>query len=107
MKLGRWKQVHHLTYERLGEELDSDLQALCKPCHNLAEAEKGNPYWLVMSIFRDFAIMPKPLYVKDKAPSDVRFLGPEESYSLSGPSLGSWEGDLHGRNAERVKFGRR
>lgn len=28
-------QVHHLTYERLGRELDSDLQVLCRSCHML------------------------------------------------------------------------
>lgn len=27
--------VHHNTYERLGEELDSDLLVLCRPCHAL------------------------------------------------------------------------
>jgi hypothetical protein len=27
--------VHHLSYERLGEELDEDLMLLCAPCHNL------------------------------------------------------------------------
>lgn len=26
-------QLHHLTYERLGEELLYDLTPLCKPCH--------------------------------------------------------------------------
>lgn len=26
-------QVHHLTYERLGKELDSDLVASCEGCH--------------------------------------------------------------------------
>jgi 5-methylcytosine-specific restriction endonuclease McrA len=26
-------QVHHLTYERLGRELDEDLFAVCEPCH--------------------------------------------------------------------------
>ncbi len=25
--------VHHLTYERLGTELDRDLQVLCRKCH--------------------------------------------------------------------------
>jgi hypothetical protein len=28
-------QVHHLTYDRLGHELDSDLEVLCKRCHLL------------------------------------------------------------------------
>ena len=27
-------QVHHKTYERLGHELDSDLEVLCEVCHN-------------------------------------------------------------------------
>lgn len=26
-------QVHHLTYDRIGRELDSDLMLLCKQCH--------------------------------------------------------------------------
>ncbi|MBP8124935.1 MAG: HNH endonuclease [Caldilineaceae bacterium] len=26
-------QVHHLTYERKGEELMTDLQVLCRACH--------------------------------------------------------------------------
>ena len=26
-------QVHHLTYENFGNELDTDLEVLCKPCH--------------------------------------------------------------------------
>lgn len=25
--------VHHQTYERLGRELQSDLEVLCRPCH--------------------------------------------------------------------------
>lgn len=27
--------VHHLTYERVGKELDSDLEVLCIACHEL------------------------------------------------------------------------
>lgn len=26
-------QVHHLTYEHLGHELDEDLISICRPCH--------------------------------------------------------------------------
>ncbi|MBN1813980.1 MAG: HNH endonuclease [Anaerolineae bacterium] len=29
--------VHHLTYERLGHELPSDLEVLCSVCHNKAD----------------------------------------------------------------------
>lgn len=34
-------QVHHLTYVRLGNELDSDLQALCEPCHEVADRQRA------------------------------------------------------------------
>ncbi len=33
-------QVHHLTYERLGNELPSDLQVLCHACHWEADKER-------------------------------------------------------------------
>jgi 5-methylcytosine-specific restriction endonuclease McrA len=33
-------EVHHLTYERLGHELMSDLQILCADCHPAADAER-------------------------------------------------------------------
>jgi len=32
--------IHHLTYERLGKERLSDLQALCRSCHVKAEKRK-------------------------------------------------------------------
>lgn len=31
--VGRELQVHHLSYERLGAEIDEDLQVLCRGCH--------------------------------------------------------------------------
>jgi len=30
--------IHHLTYERLGDEPDCDLMALCESCHHLSHA---------------------------------------------------------------------
>jgi len=33
-------EVHHLTYERFGRELLTDLQGLCKPCHDIADEER-------------------------------------------------------------------
>ena len=34
-------QVHHLNYERFGgDERMTDLQVLCKPCHNRAHKRK-------------------------------------------------------------------
>lgn len=32
-------EVHHLTYERLGQELPADLTVLCLPDHKAAHAE--------------------------------------------------------------------
>lgn len=34
-------QVHHKTYERLGEELDDDLEALCRSCHEGHHHDEG------------------------------------------------------------------
>ncbi len=33
-------EVHHKTYERLGRELTSDLEVLCKTCHEIADRER-------------------------------------------------------------------
>lgn len=33
-------QVHHYTYERLGDERLDDLVALCKACHKIADKER-------------------------------------------------------------------
>ena len=40
-----WKEVHHITYERLGVEADADLVTLCKPCHEIVHAieDSGTP----------------------------------------------------------------
>lgn len=49
LRLARWRctqcherrdlQVHHLTYDRLGHELDTDLAVLCVGCHENAHPE--------------------------------------------------------------------
>ena len=38
--------VHHLTYERLGRELLSDLQVLCHDCHKIADKRRKNPNYI-------------------------------------------------------------
>ena len=32
--------VHHLTYRNMGNELDNDLQVLCRVCHRAADEER-------------------------------------------------------------------
>lgn len=32
--------VHHLTYMHFGNELDSELKVLCRPCHNWVHGRK-------------------------------------------------------------------
>jgi hypothetical protein len=34
-------EVHHLSYDRIGNELDSDLAAACRPCHALLHGLPG------------------------------------------------------------------
>ena len=33
-------QVHHKTYDRLGQEVDEDLELVCHVCHPKADAER-------------------------------------------------------------------
>lgn len=35
-----YEQTHHLTYERLGNELLEDLQGLCAPCHEYVSGKR-------------------------------------------------------------------
>lgn len=37
--------VHHLSYARLGRELDSDLAVLCAGCHAFVHGEPSPPWW--------------------------------------------------------------
>ena len=56
-------EVHHLNYDRLGRELDSDLQALCPACHLEADKERR-------AAFRRKAEM-----ALEEAREEARFLG--------------------------------
>lgn len=39
--------VHHLSYDHLGDERDEDLQLLCHPCHNMIDKPESAAamYW--------------------------------------------------------------
>lgn len=45
-------QVHHKTYKRLGHELMSDLEILCRDCH-MAEHQHEKP-WIKDSLTEEF-----------------------------------------------------
>lgn len=36
------ENVHHVTYERVGQELPSDLIGVCSPCHEYLSGERDN-----------------------------------------------------------------
>lgn len=40
-------QVHHLTYQRIFNESQADLQALCFPCHEWIHAGMGKRAWII------------------------------------------------------------
>jgi 5-methylcytosine-specific restriction endonuclease McrA len=37
--------THHKTYERLGNELEGDLECLCKKCHEIEHKKKTLREW--------------------------------------------------------------
>jgi hypothetical protein len=46
---GGFYTVHHVTYDRVAEELDEDLIVLCWACHNLVHrpTSRAAKFWLV------------------------------------------------------------
>lgn len=38
------REVHHRSYLHLGNELDSELMAVCQPCHKILEEQAGGRY---------------------------------------------------------------
>lgn len=46
--------VHHLTYERLGNELPEDLVVLCARCHALRHGKKPPTPFTVREFTKDF-----------------------------------------------------
>ena len=42
-------EVHHRTYERLGEELASDLTVLCNRCHHVHHQHSGASTQLIIA----------------------------------------------------------
>lgn len=46
-------QVHHLSYDRLGDELPEDLQSLCVICHRQAHGITGLIVKEVFGVFED------------------------------------------------------
>lgn len=52
--------VHHVTYERLGEERDDDLALLCSACHNAVHFPDSHAaiYWLAWHLERGRDLQP-------------------------------------------------
>lgn len=49
VKAGRRLDVHHITYERLGAEIDSDVICLCRDCHAKVHAALDAKYpWMLL-----------------------------------------------------------
>lgn len=41
LKETKWFDVHHKTYDRIGDELLDDLVLLCKSCHKAQHGKHG------------------------------------------------------------------
>lgn len=59
--------VHHRTYERLGQELATDLIVLCRECHRIHHAHHGRPRRTQRSPARQTASVPPPAQVMPAA----------------------------------------
>lgn len=53
-KVADCEQTHHLTYERLGNELLEDLQGLCAPCHEYVSGRRDpDPFFDVRGVLEE------------------------------------------------------
>jgi hypothetical protein len=91
--------VHHISYTRLGAELDEDLETLCKPCHLREETRQSDPddligdYW-----FLKFGVgEPKPARPVSALSSD------DSTIDLASPPEVYWSEALE-RIAKRIKI---
>lgn len=48
-KFGFYEQTHHLTYERIGNELLGDLLGICTPCHEFLSGKHSQDPAQMMS----------------------------------------------------------
>lgn len=68
-------QLHHKTYERLGNELETDLELLCRECHIVADRERQCAHprfasrlhsWATRYLGKEYADMYPPEVVQDR-----------------------------------------
>lgn len=67
-------QLHHITYERLGRELHSDIRQLCRPHHEIIHKllkERHLSIWKSTDLIRELA-KPKTIYKPIKKPKKSR-----------------------------------
>lgn len=69
----KWLHIHHLTYERIFNELPEDLQILCRTCHEKAHGitNKVKPKKPKLSLAQKVARRKK---IKKKAKKTIRNL---------------------------------
>jgi hypothetical protein len=90
--------VHHISYTRLGAELDEDLETLCKPCHLQEETRQSDP----TDIIGDYWFL-KLGVGEPKAARPVSVLSDESAIDFESPSDVYWNHALE-RIEKRVKF---
>lgn len=65
---GRVLDVHHLTYERIGMELLTDLAVYCQECHNTAHGRVAPNEW------NDYLHNITDVKPKDRILQDIKFM---------------------------------
>lgn len=58
------ENVHHLTYERIGQEFVSDLMGVCRPCHEYlaAEREDDPALEIIKKIIEEHGLFPAKVW---------------------------------------------
>ncbi len=63
-------RVHHLTYERLGAELDGDLRVLCETCHRIEHSKE--PKSRIKYLYKELMLIKPGTTERDKVFQEIR-----------------------------------
>lgn len=70
-----YQSTHHLTYERIGHELLTDLQAVCTPCHEYLSGKRDDDPSLIVAVPVSPQIRRQPILNKQGTRARVYLAG--------------------------------
>jgi len=65
-------RVHHITYERLYNERDMDLQVVCETCHRIIHKTEPTTFKRQKYLYKELMLLKKGTAARDKVFKEIR-----------------------------------